>query len=310
MNFESSYDYFPLIEDVESFFENSFPNNIENNSQTNKEEDSFSKLKDIKTEKEQYSKTEPDLNQSMQKILPNFTVCDSFFLNESLLDNPNEILHNEKINLPTPNNKHSQENKEKTVSELKLIPQTQQTPKTKTQTQTKTKTKTKTKKQAKQQNLDPEILALRPKRKRTQLCTLDIEMTEYEKKQLRQLSKEELANLSKKDRLERKRIRDRISARNSRQRQKDYLKKLELRAQEILDEKNEVIEKFSELETENLKLKQEILRLKDLVLNTITNSNFIMFQRNTNDLNGDLQKHKQRRTTQNKQIQPLQMKYY
>ncbi|KAJ6243378.1 basic-leucine zipper transcription factor f-related [Anaeramoeba flamelloides] len=153
-----------------------------------------------------------------------------------------------------------------------------------TETKTKTKNKRKTKKKTKQakkrtrstketknkqeQDLDPEILALRPTRKRTQLCTLDIEMTEYEKKQLRQLSKEELANLTKKEKLERKRIRDRISARNSRQKQKKYLSRLETRAQEILDEKNKVEEKLNVLEFENLKLKEEIQQLKNIVLST------------------------------------------
>ncbi|KAJ3448020.1 basic-leucine zipper transcription factor f-related [Anaeramoeba flamelloides] len=173
------------------------------------------------------------------------------------------------------------EKKEKKEAKQKTKAKTKTKTKTKAKKKTKTKTKRKTKKKTKKrtrsaketkkkqlQDLDPEILALRPTRKRTQLCTLDIEMTEYEKKQLRQLSKEELANLTKKERLERKRIRDRISARNSRQKQKKYLSRLETRAQEILDEKNKVEEKLNELEFENVKLKEEIQRLKNIVLST------------------------------------------
>ncbi|KAJ6255509.1 cyclic amp response element-binding protein a [Anaeramoeba flamelloides] len=287
MNHETNSDDFPITCEIESFFQSNCANIFWNNSQTSNDKDFFLKQIDTTIKRETDEDTLPDLNENMTNILSNFPITDSFFSDERLFCKPkNDITKKKKI-------KRTENKKKKTEKKNK-------------QTE---KAKQKIPKKAKK-NLDPELLALRPKRKRAQLCTLDIEMTEYEKKQLRQLSKEELANLSNEDRLVRKRIRDRVSARNSRQRQREYLKKLELRAQEILDEKNQVVERFYVLETENLKLKEEIKKLKDLVLSAITNSDFITPQRNTNNLSGALNKPKKRRTIQNKQTQSLQINYY
>ncbi|KAJ6241467.1 b-zip transcription factor (eurofung)-related [Anaeramoeba flamelloides] len=96
-------------------------------------------------------------------------------------------------------------------------------------------------------------------------------MTKYEKNQLRALSKDELAKLSTKDRIERKRIRDRISARNSRQKQKQYLERLEEHTLSIIKEKNNFEVKSNLLEKENCKLKNEIQNLTQL-LYSLTNS--------------------------------------
>ncbi|KAJ3452156.1 basic-leucine zipper transcription factor f-related [Anaeramoeba flamelloides] len=326
MNHETNSDDFPITCEIESFFQSNCANIFWDNSQTSNDKDFFLKQIDTTIKRETNEDTLPDLNENMTNILSNFPITDSFFSDERLFCKPkNDITKSEQIKSMIQRKcEQTQENKGGNVGESSFISKTKkQNKKTEKKIKRTENKKKKTEKKNKQtekakqkipkkakKNLDPELLALRPKRKRAQLCTLDIEMTEYEKKQLRQLSKEELANLSNEDRLVRKRIRDRVSARNSRQRQKEYLKKLELRAQEILDEKNKVVERFSELETENLKLKEEIKKLKDLVLSAITNSDFITPQRNTNNLSGALNKPKKRRKIQKKQTQSLQINYY
>ncbi|KAJ3446056.1 cyclic amp-responsive element-binding protein 3-like protein [Anaeramoeba flamelloides] len=124
----------------------------------------------------------------------------------------------------------------------------------------------KPKKKIKQSQLPPELLALKPPKKRAQLNKLNIEMTEYESYQLRSLTKEQLGQLSKKDKLERKRIRDRISARNSRQKQKRYLESLETHTLSVIKEKDNVKKRLSVLESENRNLRIEIERLQQLLL--------------------------------------------
>ncbi|KAJ3445710.1 basic-leucine zipper transcription factor f-related [Anaeramoeba flamelloides] len=110
--------------------------------------------------------------------------------------------------------------------------------------------------------LPPEILALKPPKKRSQLNQLNIEMTDYENYQLRSLSKEKLAQLSKTEKNERKRIRDRISARNSRNKQKIYLERLEKHCLSIITEKKQFENKLNLLKKENVELKKEIVRLE------------------------------------------------
>ncbi|KAJ3436844.1 cyclic amp-responsive element-binding protein [Anaeramoeba flamelloides] len=110
--------------------------------------------------------------------------------------------------------------------------------------------------------LPPEILALKPPKKRSQLNKLNIMMTDYENYQLRSLSKEELAKLSKTEKNERKRIRDRISARNSRNKQKVYLGRLEKHCLSIITEKKKFENKLDLLKKENVDMKKEIERLK------------------------------------------------
>ncbi|KAJ6246604.1 hypothetical protein M0813_19271 [Anaeramoeba flamelloides] len=110
--------------------------------------------------------------------------------------------------------------------------------------------------------LPPEILALKPPKKRSQLNQLNIKMTDYENYQLRSLSKEKLAQLSKTEKNERKRIRDRISARNSRNKQKIYLERLEKHCLSIITEKKQFENKLNLLKKENVDLKKEIVRLE------------------------------------------------
>ncbi|KAJ3442956.1 basic-leucine zipper transcription factor f-related [Anaeramoeba flamelloides] len=232
--------------------------------------------------------------------------------NNQLMKNPSSTKEEKFQNTKT-NNNTNKNTKTNTNTHTNTTTNTNSKPKK--QTKKKTIKKIKKKKKSKknkdnQQDLHPEILALRPTRKRTQLCTLDIEMSEYEKHQLRHLSKDELAKLSDKERLDRKRIRDRVSARNSRQKQKKYLDRLETKAQEILDEKNKVEEKLNILESENESLRKEILRLKSFVQSTNLNSSSIanLLQFNTDSqLNNSIknEQYKKRRLLPNKNIKAI-----
>eukprot|EP01155_Anaeramoeba_flamelloides_P032107 Anaeramoba_flamelloidesa91655_40.p1 GENE.a91655_40~~a91655_40.p1 ORF type:complete len:141 (-),score=33.68 a91655_40:83-505(-) len=91
-------------------------------------------------------------------------------------------------------------------------------------------------------------------------------MTKYESYQLRSLTKEQLGQLSKKDKLERKRIRDRISARNARHKQKKYLERLEKHTLTVIKEKDNVKKRLTVLESENSELRIEIERLQQLLI--------------------------------------------
>ncbi|KAJ6229872.1 b-zip transcription factor (eurofung)-related [Anaeramoeba flamelloides] len=124
----------------------------------------------------------------------------------------------------------------------------------------------KTKKKKPRSQLPPELLALKPPKKRAQLNKLNIEMTKYESYQLRSLTKEQLGQLSKKDKLERKRIRDRISARNARHKQKKYLERLEKHTLTVIKEKDNVKKRLTVLESENSELRIEIERLQQLLI--------------------------------------------
>ncbi|KAJ6251435.1 cyclic amp-responsive element-binding protein 3-like protein [Anaeramoeba flamelloides] len=123
----------------------------------------------------------------------------------------------------------------------------------------------KTKKKKPRSQLPQELLALKPPKKRAQLNKLNIEMTKYESYQLRSLTKEQLGQLSKKDKLERKRIRDRISARNARQKQKKYLERLEKHTLTVIKEKDNVKKRLTVLESENSELRIQIERLQQLL---------------------------------------------
>ncbi|KAJ6239675.1 activating transcription factor-2 [Anaeramoeba flamelloides] len=87
-------------------------------------------------------------------------------------------------------------------------------------------------------------------------------MKEDEKVLLRKMSKSELENLSNEQKLQRKRARDRVCARNSRNKKKKYTDFLEKQANIIKTENGKVEKQLEGLLDENQRLKNEISQLQ------------------------------------------------
>ncbi|KAJ3434242.1 basic-leucine zipper transcription factor f-related [Anaeramoeba flamelloides] len=101
--------------------------------------------------------------------------------------------------------------------------------------------------------------------KKVDWLNLGVSLSEKEKTLLNRLSGKKNRELSKSDRLEWKRLRDRISARHSRQKKKAYLTNLESKVSTLQKEKSETDQKLSSLELENKSLREEINKLKQIV---------------------------------------------
>ncbi|KAJ6255361.1 x-box binding protein [Anaeramoeba flamelloides] len=87
-------------------------------------------------------------------------------------------------------------------------------------------------------------------------------MKEDEKILLRKMSKSELENLSNEQKLQRKRARDRVCARNARNKKKKYTNFLEKQASIIKNENSKVEKQLVGLLDENQRLKNEISQLQ------------------------------------------------
>ncbi|KAJ3427067.1 cyclic amp response element-binding protein a [Anaeramoeba flamelloides] len=101
--------------------------------------------------------------------------------------------------------------------------------------------------------------------KKVDWLNLGVNLSEKEKTLLKRLSGKKNRELSQSDRLEWKRLRDRISARYSRQKKKAYLTNLESKVSKLQKEKSETDQKLSRLELENKSLLDEINKLKQIV---------------------------------------------
>ncbi|KAJ6247445.1 cyclic amp response element-binding protein a [Anaeramoeba flamelloides] len=101
--------------------------------------------------------------------------------------------------------------------------------------------------------------------KKVDWLNLGVSLSEKEKTLLKRLSGKKNRELSQSDRLEWKRLRDRISARHSRQKKKAYLTDLESKVSTLQKEKMQTDQKLSNLELENKSLRDEINKLKEIV---------------------------------------------
>ncbi|KAJ6232164.1 cyclic amp response element-binding protein a [Anaeramoeba flamelloides] len=106
---------------------------------------------------------------------------------------------------------------------------------------------------------------LKKRTKKVDWLNLGVNLSEKEKTLLKRLSGKKNRELSQSDRLEWKRLRDRISARHSRQKKKAYLTNLESKVSKLQKEKSETDQKLSRLELENKSLLDEINKLKQIV---------------------------------------------
>ncbi|KAJ6253351.1 cyclic amp response element-binding protein a [Anaeramoeba flamelloides] len=108
--------------------------------------------------------------------------------------------------------------------------------------------------------------------KKVDWLNLGVKLSEKEKTLLTRLSGKRNRDLSQSDRLEWKRLRDRISARHSRQKKKAYLTNLETKVNKLQNEKSQTDKKLSNLENENHQLRNEINKLKEIIKIKLMNS--------------------------------------
>ncbi|KAJ3428900.1 transcriptional activator hac1 [Anaeramoeba flamelloides] len=108
--------------------------------------------------------------------------------------------------------------------------------------------------------------------KKVDWLNLGVKLSEKEKTLLKRLSGQRNRDLSQSDRLEWKRLRDRISARHSRQKKKAYLTNLETKVNKLQNEKSQTDKKLSNLENENHQLRNEINKLKEIIKIKLMNS--------------------------------------
>ncbi|KAJ6233888.1 cyclic amp response element-binding protein a [Anaeramoeba flamelloides] len=168
----------------------------------------------------------------------------------------------------------------------RTLQETQETQETLPRQQETTKDlKTKTKPEIKNKQTEETNQAEPKKRtKKVDWLNLGVNLSEKEKTLLKRLSGKKNRELSQSDRLEWKRLRDRISARHSRQKKKAYLTNLESKVSKLQKEKMETDQKLSSLELENKSLLDEINKLKQIVQIRLQNcsnqNNLTQFQIN------------------------------
>ncbi|KAJ6248499.1 basic-leucine zipper transcription factor f-related [Anaeramoeba flamelloides] len=147
----------------------------------------------------------------------------------------------------------------KTKTKTKIKPKSKTKPKPKLKTETNKQTNEQTNKET---NGKPEI---KKNNKKVDWLNVGVKLSEKEKTLLKRLSGKKNRDLSEPDRLEWKRLRDRISARNSRQKKRAHVTDLESKVVKLQSDKIETDQKLSDLELENQQLRSEINRLQEII---------------------------------------------
>ncbi|KAJ3446524.1 basic-leucine zipper transcription factor f-related [Anaeramoeba flamelloides] len=102
------------------------------------------------------------------------------------------------------------------------------------------------------------------KRKKKDWSKMGVTLTEEEKKKWREIYSKPQKNLTEKQKRDRKLLRDRISARHSRQKKKEYISSLEDQVTSLEKEKSLVDKRMMDLEEENKSFHEEIKKLREL----------------------------------------------
>ncbi|KAJ3443533.1 basic-leucine zipper transcription factor f-related [Anaeramoeba flamelloides] len=102
------------------------------------------------------------------------------------------------------------------------------------------------------------------KRKKKDWLKMGVQLTEEEKRKWKEISGKSRKNLTVSQKRDRKLLRDRISARHSRQKKKEYISSLEDTVNSLEKEKSLVDQRMMHLEEENKTFKQKIRQLREL----------------------------------------------
>ncbi|KAJ6240535.1 basic-leucine zipper transcription factor f-related [Anaeramoeba flamelloides] len=102
------------------------------------------------------------------------------------------------------------------------------------------------------------------KRKKKDWLKMGVQLTEEEKRKWKEISGKSHKNLTLTQKRDRKLLRDRISARHSRQKKKEYISSLEEKVSSLEKEKSLVDQRMMHLEEENQTFKEKIKQLREL----------------------------------------------
>ncbi|KAJ3446393.1 transcription factor ap-1 [Anaeramoeba flamelloides] len=157
-------------------------------------------------------------------------------------------------------------------------------------------------------------LKKKKKRKKKDWLKMGVKLTNEEKRRWKKVFGKKYRVLTESQKRERKRLRDRISARFSRQKKKEYIQNLENQMKKLQNEKSGVNQRLLDLENENKKFKEQIGLLKQLAFSgsIISLSQLNQFQLNnrTNHFNFTIEKQEQEQELQETEKQQFEIQKY